>query len=94
MTSIDILRSYRAVAQKVGHHASAWVRLLLIASHGEEGCKARSLRISETNRAMKKTFDAWQRHGLIEIFPKPTLRRSEMWVRITPAGLDALGLEK
>lgn len=94
MTAAEILRSYQAGCC-LNLRSTAWLQLLLIASHGPEGCRALSLArgpLRNKQGIRKHTFERWQAKGLVTLERRRTRPNTNpaLWVTITPAALAVL----
>lgn len=98
-TSADILRSYRAASSRFKLKSTGWLQILLIASHGEEGCSAVSLYrgpLRSSRNITHETFRRWEALGLVSLSKRYKDQRPKpfLWVTITPAALELLKLSK
>lgn len=97
MTPADILKAYRRAAHAAGRQPSAWLRLLMVASHGQDGCRMLTLTASRDANDVHKTARKWQAAGLVTISTKPRPNRAGrpfIWITITPKGLATLGFDQ
>lgn len=94
MKPADILRSYTAIAKAYHLQPVAWLKLLIIASHEEKGCRASAVcRIGGSNTNYRFVHQLAQR-GLVTVSDVPHTTRPVCWVTITAQGLQALALHQ
>lgn len=95
MTAADILNAYRR-AHRLVYSPNAWMRLLVVATYGEAGCRMLTLTTSHNAGDIHKTARKWQAAGLVTISTKPRPNRAGrpfIWITITKKGLQTLGLD-
>lgn len=91
MKAADIVTAYRAAAKATGLEPKSWIKLLLVASHGEDGCRAASLH-THGAAPVYHLIRAWEKKGLVTRFKVQLTTQPQAWLKITPHGLASLQL--
>ena len=95
MTAAEILRSYLSAAKKHRLPPGSWIKLLLVASHGDKGCAVEALNPTKNKTSGYLFVNRLERRGLL-ITSRTRTRtegRPKIWVHLTPEGWEALNLQ-